>query len=664
MPDIWMDVDTALAEVPVNLMPLVDDTDFKSIEGAVAYNASGLALRWHFVKTDGSYTVTSVTPTTGGAYDWTDQGDSGIYTIEIPATDPGSGTIWNDTEGFGWFTGVATGILPWRGPVIGFRRKALNDLLVNGSTASTNLEDFFDGTGYAGGTAKLGVDVVAVSGDSAAADNAEAYFDGTGYAGTNNVIPTVTTLTNLPAATTDWLTAAAVKADAVTKIQTGLATPTNITAGTITTTTNLTNLPSIPANWITANGIATDAIGADEIAAGAVTKIQSGLATAAALGTVDDFLDTEVAAILAAVDTEVAAIKAKTDSLTFTVAGKVDSNVLLVNGDAVTASTAATVADAVLDEAMADHTAAGSLGKAVADTLAAVDTEVGAIKVVTDKLGTAVELDGAVYRFTANALEQGPAGEGGTADWTADERTALRAILGIPASGTTPADPTSGILDTIRDAIPAAAPSAATVASQVRTELGTELARIDVATSTRLASASYTAQTGDAYARLGAPAGASIAADIAAVKVDTAATLADTGTDGVVVAAASKTGYALTTTPPTAVQIRQEIDSNSTQLAAIVDDTGTAGVVVAAASKTGYALASTGLDAIAVTAPSGVATTFPGMVVQLWRRFFKRAVKDATAATITTFADNGTTVVTTQAITDDGAGNEVQGAAS
>lgn len=57
-----------------------------------------------------------------------------------------------------------------------------------------------------------------------------------------------------------------------------------------------------------------------------------------------------------------------------------------------------------------------------------------------------------------------------------------------------------------------------------------------------------TAQTGDSFARLGAPAGASTAADIAAVKVDTAAILADTGTDGVVVAAASKTGYSLTAT--------------------------------------------------------------------------------------------------------------------
>ena len=43
-------------------------------------------------------------------------------------------------------------------------------------------------------------------------------------------------------------------------------------------------------------------------------------------------------------------------------------------------------------------------------------------------------------------------------------------------------------------------------------------------------------------------AGATVAADIIAVKSDTAAILADTGTDGVVVAAASKTGYSLTAT--------------------------------------------------------------------------------------------------------------------
>jgi hypothetical protein len=178
--NIWMDVDTALSEVPVNVMPLIDDTDFKSIEASVAYNATGMALKWNFVTTAGAYTQTAVTPTTGGVYDWTSQGN-GMYSIEIPAS--GGASINNNTEGFGWFSGVATGVLPWRGPVIGFRAAALNNSLVDGTT----------------------IDV------------------------------------NVTAMATDTITAAALKADAVTEIQNGLATPTNITAGTITTVTNVTN---------------------------------------------------------------------------------------------------------------------------------------------------------------------------------------------------------------------------------------------------------------------------------------------------------------------------------------------------------------------------------------------------------------------------------------
>ena len=54
-------------------------------------------------------------------------------------------------------------------------------------------------------------------------------------------------------------------------------------------------------------------------------------ATATAVDTIDNFLDTEIAAILAAVDTEVADIKTKTDSLTFTVANQVDANIQSIN---------------------------------------------------------------------------------------------------------------------------------------------------------------------------------------------------------------------------------------------------------------------------------------------------------------------------------------------
>jgi hypothetical protein len=69
------------------------------------------------------------------------------------------------------------------------------------------------------------------------------------------------------------------------------------------------------------------------------------------------------------------------------------------------------------------------------------------------RLDSMIESDGAgQFRFDTIALEMAPAGGGGGGtDWTANERTAIRAILGVPTSGTTPTDPTSGILDEIRD---------------------------------------------------------------------------------------------------------------------------------------------------------------------------------------------------------------------
>lgn len=126
---IYMDVDAALSEVPVNIAALIDDSDFKSREESVAYNQAGMDLLWNFVTSAGVQTQTAVTPTTAGVYDWTNKGN-GMYSIEIPAS--GGGSINNDSEGHGWFSGFATGVLPWVGPVIGFRAAALNDALLDG----------------------------------------------------------------------------------------------------------------------------------------------------------------------------------------------------------------------------------------------------------------------------------------------------------------------------------------------------------------------------------------------------------------------------------------------------------------------------------------------------------------------------------------------------
>ena len=82
-------------------------------------------------------------------------------------------------------------------------------------------------------------------------------------------------------------------------------------------------------------------------------------------------------------------------------------------------------------------------------------------------------------------------------------------------------------------------------------------------------------QTGDNFARLGAPAGSSVSADNAAIKVvvDAIPTTAMRGTDGVDTATMRGTDGANTVVPdaagtsPTAVENRQEMDTNSTQLA-------------------------------------------------------------------------------------------------
>lgn len=63
---------------------------------------------------------------------------------------------------------------------------------------------------------------------------------------------------------------------------------------------------------------------------------------------------------------------------------------------------------------------------------------------------------------------------------------------------------------------------------------------------------------------------------------------------------------------------------------------------------------------ITVPTVSGVATGVLGMIVQTWRRFFKKATKTSTE--LKTYADNGSTVLTTQTVTE--GATEEQGAAS
>lgn len=284
MPDLWMDVDAALGEVPVNILPLLDDTDFKTRETAVAFNAAGMDLVWNFVTPAGAFTQTAVTPTSAGDYDWTHQGD-GMYTIEIPST--GGASINNNTEGFGWFTGVATGVLPWRGPTIGFRAAGLNDALVENAYSTTR--------GLAGTALP-----------NAAADAAGGLpisdaggLDLDAQVGTD--IDTILSDTN--------------------DIQTRL--PAALVSGRMDA-----SVGAMANNVLTAAAINADAFTAAKFAADVTTEFQAGLATASALANVQSDTDDIQTRLPAAL-----------------VGGRMDSNVGAISSDA----TAADNLEAALD---------------------------------------------------------------------------------------------------------------------------------------------------------------------------------------------------------------------------------------------------------------------------------------------------------------------------
>lgn len=101
------------------------------------------------------------------------------------------------------------------------------------------------------------------------------------------------------------------------------------------------------------------------------------------------------------------------------------------------------------------------------------------------------------------------------------------------------------------------------------------------------------------------------------------------------------------------------VDSNGKPDVNIKDYGGTAvtslpfsGTSIAVLDKTGFALAANGLDSISTIAPTGIAGNFREMLIQTWRRFFRKST--LTSTQLKTYADDGSTVITTQTVSDDG----------
>jgi len=333
----------------------------------------------------------------------------------------------------------------------------------------------FDGTGYAGGTTKLDVNVATISNNAitAASINADAITNAKiadNAIAAENIAADAITAAKIANGAIDAATFAAdVDAEIATMVW-NAATASYGGAGTYgqaveDTLADTNELQTNQGNWLTATGFSTHSAA--------------------------DVAD------------------AVWDEVLHTAHEEAGSASVLLQG--ATAPSAADVADAVWNETLADHLGAGSTGNALNAAGSAGDPWATALPGAYGA-GTAGLLLGTTIPAAIDAIDNYVDTEIGAlttelakvpksdsnVSWNA---TALAAIQGECTDALNAYDPPTNAEFELRT-LPAADYT-------VVSDLGT-------------------VQTGDAFARLGAPAGESVSADIAAIKAETAAIVADT----------------------------------------------------------------------------------------------------------------------------------------
>lgn len=222
----------------------------------------------------------------------------------------------------------------------------------------------------------------------------------------------------------DVLTSTALAASAVTEIQSGLSTldaagvrtavglaSANLDTqiGTLATAANLATVAGYLDTEIAAILADTNELQTDWANGGRLDLILDARASQTSVDVIDDFLDTEIAAI-----------KAKTDNLPVDPA---DASV--VAGLIAAVEAKIDIMDINVDDILTQTAEIGIGGAGLTYVASAadlatvagyIDTEVGAIKAVTDRVDTTLELatgSPGDYRFSADALRNAPTGSGG-----------------------------------------------------------------------------------------------------------------------------------------------------------------------------------------------------------------------------------------------------------
>jgi hypothetical protein len=282
-----------------------------------------------------------------------------------------------------------------------------------------------------------------------------------------------------------------------------------------------------------------------------------------------------------------------------------------------TAPTAAEISDAVWDEATSGHTTAGTTGKALTDAGSAGDPWTTALpgaygagtagKIVGDNINAPVSSRMASYTQPTGFLAAAFPG-------SVASPTNITAATGITVA--TNNDKTGyGLSASAIQAIWDALTSALTTVGSI----GKKLADWTIGT----------AQTGDAFARLGAPAGASVSADIAAVKAVEDAVKVKTDFLPSATAGASGGLFIAGANAATTVNLTGNLSGSVGSV--------TAGVTVTTNNdKTGYRLSATGVADLLATAltesyaADGAAPTLSQALFQIQQFLTERSISSTT----------------------------------
>lgn len=268
---IYLKQSTASQEVPLG--HFVDDADGKTAETGLTINNTDIKI-WKAGAT------TLANKNSGGATHIA----GGVYYTVLDATD-------TDTLGSLVIFCQVSGALPVRLECVVLAANIYDSMIGGGDVLDVSVTQLA-GSAIDQSGGLINANVKQISTDATAADNAEAFFDGTGYAGTNNVIPTVTNVTNQVAANVTAISGDTTAADNLEAAADGtgynlgggqvVAASVTGAAGSVTGSVGSVaaggiSAASFAAGAIDAAAIAANAIGASELAADAVAEIADGV---------------------------------------------------------------------------------------------------------------------------------------------------------------------------------------------------------------------------------------------------------------------------------------------------------------------------------------------------------------------------------------------------